>query len=93
MAKQKYWFKRRRYGYGWIPSTWQGWLVLAMYMAVIVIGSIFINPEGEEMAKTFIYLVYVFISTFVLLFITYRKGPKPKWRSGRTPQDNPEEDF
>src|SRR6266702_3273794 len=27
----KYWFPAKRYGYGWgIPTTWQGWLVLAV---------------------------------------------------------------
>ena len=27
---EKYWFPAKRYGWGWgLPSTWQGWIVLA----------------------------------------------------------------
>ena len=35
----RYWFKPRRYGYGAVPATWEGWLVTLAVM-VIVIGSI-----------------------------------------------------
>lgn len=94
MGKQKYWFKRRRYGYGWIPSTWQGWFILAVYIIVISVGAFMLDYESEEIPASLVtYLLFVLISTLVLLFITYKKGPKPKWRWGETPEDNTEEDF
>lgn len=94
MDKQKYWFKRRRYGYGWIPSTWEGWLVLAVYIVTISVGAFLIDYESKEVhANLVMYLLFVLLSTAILLFITYKKGPKPKWRWGETPADDPEEDF
>jgi len=94
MKKQNYWFKRRRYGYGWIPSTWQGWFVLAIYILTISVGAFLIDYESKEIpASLIMYLLFVLLSTVILFFITYKKGPKPKWRNGKTPQDDPEEDF
>lgn len=31
------WFRRNRSGPGWHPSSWQGWLILAVAVAAIVI--------------------------------------------------------
>ena len=28
------WFRRKRWGYGWTPVTWQGWLVVALFVAI-----------------------------------------------------------
>jgi hypothetical protein len=37
--ERKYWFAAKRYGWGWgIPSSWQGWLVLAAFGALLVVG-------------------------------------------------------
>ncbi len=33
-AKRKLWFKRRRYGLGWTPVTWQGWTVVVVVVAI-----------------------------------------------------------
>ena len=34
-----YWFPARRYGWGWgLPATWQGWLVLAGYVLLALVG-------------------------------------------------------
>src|SRR5262245_12007807 len=31
---EQYWFKRRTYGWGWVPATWQGWLTLLIFLGV-----------------------------------------------------------
>ena len=31
------WFRRNRYGAGWHPSSWQGWLVLGVVVAALVL--------------------------------------------------------
>jgi hypothetical protein len=33
MAK---WFRRKRWGYGWTPCTWQGWVVTAFFIAAVM---------------------------------------------------------
>jgi O-antigen/teichoic acid export membrane protein len=30
-----YWFKPKRYGYGAMPVTWQGWLVILVYTVIV----------------------------------------------------------
>ncbi len=42
---QKLWFKRKLYGWGWTPATWQGWFVTLSYI-VLVLGLVFIHEEA-----------------------------------------------
>ena len=35
-AKSKRWFRPNRSGPGWHPSSWRGWLVIAVVVAAIV---------------------------------------------------------
>jgi hypothetical protein len=32
------WFGRKRFGYGYAPQTWQGWLLLAVLLALLIIA-------------------------------------------------------
>jgi uncharacterized membrane protein YhaH (DUF805 family) len=93
--KKDYWFKRRRFGFGWIPVTKQGWGIVLLFL-VLVIGPSFLLsdiPQGEYRKEVGFYLGYVFIVASVLIYITAKKGPKPKWRWGKSPDDNPDEDW
>ena len=31
-----YWFKQKRFGYGATPVTWQGWVLMLVYLAIVV---------------------------------------------------------
>lgn len=93
--KSNLWFKRRRFGYGWTPSTWEGWAVLGVYLLIVLIPAFILKDAHSNSAnkEAFFYLGYVLIATGCLLLITYKKGPKPKWRLGKKSTDNPDEDF
>jgi len=40
-----YWFPAKRYGWGWgFPITWQGWLVLLGFFALVLFG-IYLFPR------------------------------------------------
>ena len=41
MESKKYWFKRRRFGWGWTPVTWQGWLTVAFFIGLIIARRVF----------------------------------------------------
>ena len=44
--KPKYWFPAKCYGWGWgPPSTWQGWIVLAGYLLLMIPGINIIDPK------------------------------------------------
>jgi uncharacterized membrane protein YhaH (DUF805 family) len=76
MTERKLWFIAKRYGWGWQPATWQGWLVVVVYIAVIL--------AAVAVAAT-LPLVTVLVSlgaTTLLLWICYRTGEPPRWRWG-----------
>jgi len=72
----KLWFKRKTYGWGWTPSTWQGWVVLLIWA---IFFGFSVNKMDHEWLKNFI---VIFISTAILLFICWKKGEKPRWQWG-----------
>jgi hypothetical protein len=79
-----YWFPAKRYGWGWgLPSCWQGWLVLAAFVANIVLGAILFPPPRHIAA----YLAYTFASAAVFSGICWWKGEPPKWRWGGDGED------
>jgi hypothetical protein len=79
-TEPRYWFPAKRYGWGWgIPSSWQGWLVLAAFVGLLVIGS-FIFPPGTELRP---YLAYVAALCVLLVAVCWLKGEPPRWRWGR----------
>lgn len=84
---EKLWFKAKCYGYGWYPATWQGWLVLGVYLVVLIAAEIvFIrNTTAEHYSLWHIamYLVFVALITGVLIWISYKKGEPAHWRWGK----------
>jgi hypothetical protein len=75
----KYWFPAKRYGWGWgFPTTWQGWLVSAAFLGLVVAGA-FLFPPRTSLAE---YLTYVVILSAALIGICWLKGEPPRWRWG-----------
>jgi len=83
---QGYWFKAKRYGWGWVPARWQGWCVMLIYVALILTlalsreKDIAGNPDSGSNALTF--ALPVIALTAVLIIICYKKGEKPRWQWG-----------
>lgn len=79
-----YWFKRKLYGWGWTPVKWQGWLVIAVYIALIstlvsireecIPG----NPDSGNNTLTF--ALPIIVLTIILVIVAYKKGEKPRWQ-------------
>jgi hypothetical protein len=93
--KTNYWFKRRRYGWGWIPVRWQGWAVVIGYVVIVagLVPAFLDAPEAEQAKEMGFFLVFLAAATSGLISISLAKGPRPKWRWGARPDDNPDEDF
>src|SRR5262245_3725986 len=69
--ERKYWFPAKRYGWGWgIPRSWQGWLVLAAFVGLLVVGS-FLFPPGAKLGT---YLAYVTVLCVLLVGTCWLKG-------------------
>jgi hypothetical protein len=94
--KGKFWFKRKRYGWGWVPVTWQGWLLIVTEILFLLFSSEVLLrdvPENTYQSEVGIFLSLVFLSIVVLIFISHQKGPKPKWRWGKKKSDSPNLDY
>ena len=78
-AERIYWFPAKRYGWGWgLPASWQGWLVIAGYVALLALGFALFPPASRTAA----FVAYVVALTVLLVAICWLKGEPPRWRWG-----------
>ncbi len=74
-----YWFPAKRYGWGWgPPRTWQGWVVLALFLVLVGAGILIFPPEGHTVG----FLVYLLVLVVLLIAVCAVKGEPPRWRWG-----------
>jgi hypothetical protein len=75
----RYWFPAKRYGWGWgLPRTWEGWLVLAAFVALVVAGAWLFPPTAMRGA----YMAYVLLLAVLLIGVCWLTGEPPRWRWG-----------
>jgi hypothetical protein len=75
----RYWFPAKRYGWGWgFPHAWQGWVVIALYVALIAAGGAFVSPSRQPG----LYAAWLVGLTVVLIGVCWAKGEPPRWRWG-----------
>ncbi|MBY0415961.1 MAG: hypothetical protein K2Q18_17450 [Bdellovibrionales bacterium] len=83
MKKNKLWFRRKTYGWGWTPITWEGWLVTLLVVVIPIL--IRLTAKAFELEKTSQYF-YTWASVpilfMALILICFRFGEKPKWQWG-----------
>ncbi len=84
-----YWFKRRRYGWGWTPASPQGWLALAVFVGALMLPKVIMGEDSQKGIPGKIWRWG--LSAGFLAFVSTR-GPKPRWRWGGRSDDNPVED-
>lgn len=75
------WFKRKTYGWGWTPVTWQGWGITIGYIVIMIVVGIFLDPDTHPD------LIWIFVSSIIVLtvlfiYIAYKTGEKPRWQWG-----------
>ena len=84
---QKYWFRRKVWGWGWTPARWQGWLTLAVFVVLLVL---IVVPTFEyarahpHPGSDFIilYILKILASVAALITVCYATGEPPKWQWG-----------
>jgi hypothetical protein len=76
---RQYWFPAKRYGWGWgPPSTWQGWLVLAVFLCLLVAGGVGLLSKGKVAG----FIGYSVALSILLAAVCWWKGEPPRWRWG-----------
>ena len=74
------WFPARRFGWGWgPPRTWQGWVALGLYLLMLVIGVVGIDPDRQQV----LFAGWLIGWTLAFGVVCWLKGEKPRWSWGR----------
>jgi hypothetical protein len=74
---RRYWFGEKRYGWGWgLPTAWQGWVVVGVYLSVVLVASVAIPSLVG-------FLAIDLVATAVFITVLRRKGPTPRWHWGK----------
>ncbi len=77
--KKDIWFKRKLYGWGWYPSTWQGFFITLVFILLLV----YIAVEFLVKGKFIEYFGLLTLLIILLMYICYKKGEKPRWSWGK----------
>ncbi|MCB5160831.1 hypothetical protein [Marinomonas algarum] len=71
------WFPAKKNGWGWgKPCTWQGWLVMLIYLASIILFSVAIDPKVDLLPWS----IAIGTSTLLLITMYVWKGDAPNWQ-------------
>ena len=88
---EKFWFKRKLYGWGWVPSMWKGWAVTFLYISLVTFLVLIIEepvPGNPDSGSNFLVFGLPFaVLTALFVFIAYKKGESPKWQWGKNKED------
>ena len=75
----RYWFRAKRYGWGWgLPLTWEGWVALVGFLVLIVADG-FVFPPAKALLS---YIACAAGLTVLLLAVCWLKGEPTRWRWG-----------
>ena len=79
--KANYWFRARKQHIGWVPSTWQGWTVLAVYLVALVYAFLQTDGRAPFFDRLWQMTPNAFVLTLILVITTYLKGEPTSWRA------------
>ncbi|MFZ2038690.1 MAG: hypothetical protein WAV11_02030 [Minisyncoccia bacterium] len=88
---KRIWFRRKLYGWGWYPVTWEGWLVILVYIALILTLALtreeYIPGNPDSGSNFLVFALPIIVLTILLITISYKKGEKPRWQWGKRIED------
>jgi uncharacterized membrane-anchored protein len=80
---EQYWFKRKAYGWGWVPATWQGWLTLAVFLGILLWLFVpFVSGTAPTGTEIFWFLTKILVWAAAFIGVSYFTGEPPKWQWG-----------
>lgn len=78
--KVTYWFKAHKSGYGWYPASWQGWVVLVVYVVTVAYSFFKVDALSHSVSDTLLnFLPQFLLLTVFLIVVTYLKGESIVW--------------
>lgn len=80
---EHFWFKRKVFGWGWVPATWQGWISLVIFLLIfIAIYVPFLSNGQIEARDVVVFLIEILAWFFALIGLCLITGEAPKWQWG-----------
>lgn len=79
------WFKAKTYGYGWTPATWEGFLVVLLYVLLNTGGAILMGtvlPTWSPLIVIAGFGLFFVFNTIFLITICIKKGEPLRWHWG-----------
>lgn len=70
---KKIWFKKKSYGWGWTPYTWEAWVTTFIIFSLMIYLATHMDTGKAPFIISFISLAALYI------FISYIKGEKVNW--------------
>lgn len=81
---KRYWFRAKWYGWGWVPATWQGWLTIVIYIALVSLVFESVDRNSHSVSDTLYGVSIPYLGlTALLIIVCYLKGEKPCWSWGK----------
>lgn len=85
---KKIWFRRKWYGWGWYPATWEGWVITALYVAIIVFFASTVSETSTTREILLMMVLPFILATTAFIKIAYMYGETPRWQWGKPKQDS-----
>ena len=64
----KFWFEKKKYGWGWTPISWEGWMTIAIFAGFNTWSYFELASSSTSFAGTmFVYVIWLGVSTFGLI--------------------------
>jgi hypothetical protein len=77
MSEDGEWFAPKRFGYGTgLPISWEGWAILAGYIALVIIAAVFLRHQTFQLIAMLVPLTIAFL---VICARTTRGGWRWRW--------------
>jgi hypothetical protein len=79
---EKYWFRKRNglfsqdMGYGWIPITWQGYLMVLLFICLAACSAIYFDLAHADLSSGVSFLLSIIILMLVFCSIARMKTEK-----------------
>jgi uncharacterized membrane protein YhaH (DUF805 family) len=75
--------------------TWRGGLLVGAQVAIIFASATFLpaKPAQPTLAELFAFFAILVLAIATIILFGMISSPKPAWRWGKKPSDNPNEDF
>ena len=73
---EHYWFKRKLYGWGWVPVMWQGWAAIGLWLISVAFFALTLDENSPPREVAFTFILPILFLTILLIPLFYKKRKK-----------------